>query len=802
MPFTAQTIGAATSGVFVGALFSDTFSVGDNEVDMVRLTLTAGLRYEFDVDNGASGDFYLRIFDSRGNEVRANDDGNFAADNIVFGPSPYAEFVAAYTGDYYIAISPYYLSSYDPTTTAGRVSGENPLANTAGTLTVNQLSTARWSSAASINGLIAESGNDMTDMVSTIGGRTRLEVDASIDSTTDVDIARFDLAKGSRIVFDVNGAQSGSILGTVLRAFDSAGTQLGFDDDSGFGEDPEMIFNTPSSGSFYFGISGEGNSTYNGFDGTGTVSGPTGVHQVIVHLNPTHVGSSLANSLTGSASDEYIVSLAGNDTINAGGGRDMLAGGDDQDSLSGDDGDDDLYGEHGNDTLLGGQGADILIGGLGDDSMEGGAENDRLSGGDGVDILVGGTGVNTLEGGVGDDYYYVSNATDTLIEETSAGNDNVFTYVNLTLGANLENIFSLGTAGTLTGNTLGNSMIGGFATVAQTMSGLEGNDTLDGSAARDTLLGGEGDDVILGRAGNDSMEGGNGNDSYYVEQALDEVVEAAGGTSGTQDIVYAGVNFTLTANVEYGFSYGATTALTGNASANALLAVYSEAGVTLNGLAGNDTFYGSNFNDTLNGGDNDDLFFGLLGNDSSIGGAGNDTYFLQQAGDVAVEAAGQGTDVVYAAFDYTLSDHFETLFIHGGAQSATGNAADNTLVGSYLAGVNLTLNGAGGNDRIISTTGNDQIFGGTGNDTLTGDAGDDTFFYNAAGLGIDTITDFSAGAGLGDRINVSSVFASFAAVTAAATQAGGNTTITASAGNQIILAGVTIAQLNADDFVF
>ena len=120
MPFNAQTLGDATTGVFAGATFTDSFLVGGNEAKMIRLTLTAGRFYEIDVDNGTAGDFYLRIFDARGHEVRANDDGNFLNDDVVFSLSPYTRFVPAYTGDYYVAISPYYLSTYDPATTAGR----------------------------------------------------------------------------------------------------------------------------------------------------------------------------------------------------------------------------------------------------------------------------------------------------------------------------------------------------------------------------------------------------------------------------------------------------------------------------------------------------------------------------------------------------------------------------------------------------------------------------------------------------------------------------------------------------------
>jgi len=496
----------------------------------------------------------------------------------------------------------------------------------------------------------------------------------------------------------------------------------------------------------------------------------------------------VANALLANGGDlrsliENAVTGSGNDTINGNQIANTLNGG------------------AGNDSIVGDAGSDTLFGDIGVDTLDGGADGDSISGGAGGDIIIGGSGVNTLVGGPGDDFYYVSNATDVLIEVAGEGNDSVFASVNFTLAANVENLFSLGTAAVLTGSAGNDALIGGYATVAQTLNGAGGNDTLSGSSARDTLSGGAGDDVLLGRAGNDSMAGGDGNDSYYVEEALDEVVEAAGATAGTNDVVYASVLYTLPANVETGFTYGAAVTLNGNALANTLLGVYSGAGIVLNGLDGNDVLYGSNFNDFLFGGNNDDTFFGLLGNDVSTGGAGNDTYFLEQPGDSAVELANEGTDTIYAAFDFALSANSETLFIYGSATNAAGNSGDNTLIGSYRAGVNLNFDGGSGNDRIISSTGNDTIAGGTGNDTLTGGGGNDIFQFANLGQGIDTITDFSAGAGVGDRVNVQGIFANFAAITAAATQAGGTTTISATATDKIVLLGVTIAQLVADDFI-
>ena len=322
MPFEASTIATATLGSFVGGSFSDTFVVGGSDVDMIALDLVEGQFYEFDIDNGTAGDFYLRIFDQFGVEVRANDDGNFSTDNVVFSLSPYLRVTPNYTGRYYIAISPWYLDSYDPNTTTGRVGGENPLALTSGTLVVTEIGSSGWGGGGSINAITFESSNDLTDMLRDTDGSLRVELVGAIDTLPDLDLSRIDLNKGDVVVVDVNGALTGGTIGTVLRVFDDSGVQIGFDDDAGFGEDPELIFNVPVFGDYYIGITAEGNSTYNALDGTGVVNGVAiGDFEVIVHRNPTQIGSSASNVFIGDATANYIVSLSGNDTVTGNGGR-------------------------------------------------------------------------------------------------------------------------------------------------------------------------------------------------------------------------------------------------------------------------------------------------------------------------------------------------------------------------------------------------------------------------------------------------------------------------------------------------
>ncbi len=80
-----------------------------------------------------------------------------------------------------------------------------------------------------------------------------------------------------------------------------------------------------------------------------------------------------------------------------------------------------------------------------------------------------------------------------------------------------------------------------------TLNGGDDGDTLLGGIGNDTLNGGDGNDLLDGGAGNDAMAGGLGDDTYVVDSTTDTVAEGAGG----MDMVQASAAFTLTdADVE------------------------------------------------------------------------------------------------------------------------------------------------------------------------------------------------------------------------------------------------------------
>jgi Ca2+-binding RTX toxin-like protein len=126
-----------------------------------------------------------------------------------------------------------------------------------------------------------------------------------------------------------------------------------------------------------------------------------------------------------------------------------------------------------------------------------------------------------LTGGAGNDVYVVDDAGDQVVEAAAGGVDLVQASVSYALAANVENLTLTGTAALAgTGNELNNILIGNAG--ANALSGGAGNDSLDAGA---------GDDRLDGGTGLDRLSGGAGNDVYVVDDAGDQVVEAAGAAS-------------------------------------------------------------------------------------------------------------------------------------------------------------------------------------------------------------------------------------------------------------------------------
>ena len=413
--------------------------------------------------------------------------------------------------------------------------------------------------------------------------------------------------------------------------------------------------------------------------------------------NLSGTGNTLANILTGNTGNNVLDGGAGADTLVGGAGNDTYVVDNLGDVVT------ELAGE-GIDTVkssvnftLGANLENLTATGTDSIASSGNELNNILTGNTGNDTLRGGAGADTMIGGLGNDTYIVDDALEVITERAEEGSDTVISYINYTLGANLENLSLYGPAAGInaTGNALNNNLVGNA-----------GNNILDG---------GRGNDALNGSTGTDTMIGGAGDDSFVVEDMGDVVTELAG--EGT-DSVNSYISYTLGDNVE-------------NLTLNGTDAINGTGNALNNGLTGNAA------NNILDGGLGADTLNGSLGDDSMIGGAGDDLYYVESVGDVITELAGEGIDTVNSSISYTLSANIEKLTLTGATDiTATGNDQDNLLTGNA------------GNNILGGGIGNDTLNGSTGADTMIGGAGDDVYTVERAG---DVVTEL-AGEGT-DQVN-------------------------------------------------
>ncbi|MER9661594.1 calcium-binding protein [Mesorhizobium sp. M0159] len=289
--------------------------------------------------------------------------------------------------------------------------------------------------------------------------------------------------------------------------------------------------------------------------------------------------------------------------------------------------------------------------------------SDTLYGTSGDDVFHG-AGGHTMIGYGGNDTYYVDDVRDKEIEAVGGGTDKALASVShaLAAGSEIELLATNNASGTAAINLTGNEF-------AQTIQGNAGAN------------------VINGLGGTDTMTGYGGNDTYYVDNAADKVVEAAGGGS---DKVLASVSYVLSAGSQV-----------------ELLATTNPSGTAAINLVGNE------FTQTIQGNAGANVINGGRGADTMIGYGGNDTYYVDNAGDKTIEAVGGGTDKVITSVSHALTagSHIELLATSNSSGTApfhlNGNEFAQTIQGN--AGSNV-FNGLGGADTMVGYGGNDGYY--------------------------------------------------------------------------------------------
>jgi hypothetical protein len=281
--------------------------VGVSDVDLFKIVVPDNGRLSIDIDTPYSSDYvdsYLRIFDANGNALVASDDDLFSGREFTSLLSPGLVFDETYDGIlrdgffdgagnyqpgnyghttdsfisgavsrgevYYIGVSDYFNSDYDPTTLNGRrASGRGGNYELEITFVNND-----------INGSITQAVSNITLPI--VGQPGAIGTDGGSEvGDKDVDFVK--VRSATRGILEVDIDSSG--LDSVAFIFDGSGNQLAFDDDTD-GLDPLIQYQIAADRDYYVAITGYGNENFDPFAlGSGT-GGDTGEYTLNSRLLP------------------------------------------------------------------------------------------------------------------------------------------------------------------------------------------------------------------------------------------------------------------------------------------------------------------------------------------------------------------------------------------------------------------------------------------------------------------------------------------------------------------------------------
>jgi hypothetical protein len=386
---------------------------------------------------------------------------------------------------------------------------------------------------------------------------------------------------------------------------------------------------------------GLGNDSLVGGGGEDGVDYSASLTAVVVTLGPPGVGSgegldslttiedvygsSLADTITGDAGDNWIGPGAGDDTVDGGanaGFGDTYDVSDAEDGVTvdlgagtstGGSGTDTLTrienvsGSELNDTLTGKSNDNILWGNGGNDLLSGGAGSQAAGVDDGTDSFDGGSGIDTIDYGLNTVATTVSLSTPTVPVACTQLTGNCS--VTNGIAGELDEILT---------NSVENAILG---------------------TADDSFTGSAFNNIVWPNGGSNSLAGGDGIDTlnYGVGYEAGVTINLSGGgaSGGGQDSIGGFENAVGTA---FNDSIFGTDVVLGTNGANLL--VGGKGNDTISANAGPDLVRGGAGNDRVRGGSGDDTLKGQGGKDNIRGGQGDDDIFGGKGKDFCVGGAG------------------------------------------------------------------------------------------------------------------------------------------------------------------
>ncbi len=462
---------------------------------------------------------------------------------------------------------------------------------------------------------------------------------------------------------------------------------------------------------------------------------------------------------------------AGDDTILGSSGVDLLLGGDGTDFVDGQQGNDVAFLGAGNDVFEWdpGDGNDIVEGQAGFDRMafngSGAAESFEASaiGGrvrftrnvgavvmdlndlEAVDVnALGSTDTTIVNDLSGTDLVELNTNLASAIGGTAGDGAADVVIVNGTNGDDIVNVFGAGSSATVVGLPARvNITATEGANDALVVNALGGNDdvtvtttpagviklTTDGGAGDDTLLGSQGADVFLGGNGDDFLFGDNGNDTALMG-AGDDVFQwnpgdgndTLEGQDGTDQMLFFGAN--ASEKIDIAANGGRVRFF--RDVANVTMDLNDVEGIDFRALGGADNMVVGD----LSGTDVTSIGSDLRGPNGGGDGAADTITVNATNGSDVFGTAGDAGGVNVFGLQATVNVFFQEQA--NDRLTLNGLGGDDVINAGSLGadGIQLTMNGGLGADRVLGSQGNDLINGGDGNDLALMGAGDDVFVWN------------------------------------------------------------------------
>lgn len=230
------------------------------DVDLYSVTLQAGVVLKVE-QSSLYG--VIRVFDSAGSAIAAS------------GGSGLSQAITT-TGTYYVGISASGNYSYNP------VTGASAPGSGTGTYSI----------------IMAADANATLSSATPLGSANESGVSYSgaIDFANDVDLFSIQLQASTQLSVQVDTPGLTNVLNPYLRVFNSSGTQIAFDNDSGPDGDSALSQFIAAAGTYYLGISSFPHSSYNPVTGAAIFGSSTGAYSLSASAVPVVVVPSIATA--------------------------------------------------------------------------------------------------------------------------------------------------------------------------------------------------------------------------------------------------------------------------------------------------------------------------------------------------------------------------------------------------------------------------------------------------------------------------------------------------------------------------